>query len=406
MRPAIRTVLVLTCALAIAGSGSVAAGPAIAGPNPATGTVRATHLASAPLSCGSVVTVDTVLHADLIDCPDNGLVVGADGVRIDLNGHRISSDNAVNEHCGADDVCDVGIVNSVGYRNVVIENGSVSDFAVGVLVEGAPENRISHLTMSQSLFSGLIIVDANRTRIQHSTVNANGLTTDQAGIDVFASAGTRIDYDVVSGNGDIGLFAVEGSDSSRIEHSVFADNPETGMILEGSGNVVGNNGFVRNGDGMAVAGDRNVISGNHVTDTLGCDDGECGNAISIEGGSDNLVIGNLIRRAFWGIHLDAFTGLLANTTVRGNLVRDASNDGIVVNLEQVGPVTGTLLDQNRVFGSGDDGIDVNTEDTTVRRNVANQNSDLGIEAVAGVSDGGGNRAAGNGNPLQCTGVNC
>jgi hypothetical protein len=39
-------------------------------------------------------------------------------------------------------------------------------------------------------------------------------------------------------------------------------------------------------------------------------------------------------------------------------------------------------------------------------NIANQNQDLGIEAVPGVIDGGGNRAAGNGNPLQCTNVLC
>jgi len=32
--------------------------------------------------------------------------------------------------------------------------------------------------------------------------------------------------------------------------------------------------------------------------------------------------------------------------------------------------------------------------------------DLGIEAVAGVTDGGGNHAAGNGNPAQCTNVDC
>jgi hypothetical protein len=33
-------------------------------------------------------------------------------------------------------------------------------------------------------------------------------------------------------------------------------------------------------------------------------------------------------------------------------------------------------------------------------------TDLGIEAVAGVLDGGGNRALGNGNPLQCLKVVC
>jgi len=37
---------------------------------------------------------------------------------------------------------------------------------------------------------------------------------------------------------------------------------------------------------------------------------------------------------------------------------------------------------------------------------ASQNVDLGIEAVVGVIDGGGNRAFGNGNPLRCVNVTC
>jgi len=35
-----------------------------------------------------------------------------------------------------------------------------------------------------------------------------------------------------------------------------------------------------------------------------------------------------------------------------------------------------------------------------------RNADLGIEAVFGVIDGGGNRARANGNPLECTNVFC
>jgi hypothetical protein len=34
------------------------------------------------------------------------------------------------------------------------------------------------------------------------------------------------------------------------------------------------------------------------------------------------------------------------------------------------------------------------------------NPDFGIEAVAGVIDGGGNRAWDDGNPLQCLNVDC
>jgi large repetitive protein len=68
--------------------------------------------------------------------------------------------------------------------------------------------------------------------------------------------------------------------------------------------------------------------------------------------------------------------------------------------------TGTLLQNNQVYRFEDDGIDVEAPGTTVRRNAATDNGDLGIEAVSGVIDGGGNTASGNGNPLQCTNVFC
>jgi hypothetical protein len=44
--------------------------------------------------------------------------------------------------------------------------------------------------------------------------------------------------------------------------------------------------------------------------------------------------------------------------------------------------------------------------TTIRKNTANRNGDLGIEAYDGAIDGGDNKAHGNGNPLQCLNVVC
>jgi hypothetical protein len=43
---------------------------------------------------------------------------------------------------------------------------------------------------------------------------------------------------------------------------------------------------------------------------------------------------------------------------------------------------------------------------TLTGNRARRNHDLGIEAVFGVIDGGGNLASGNGDPLQCLSVTC
>ena len=56
--------------------------------------------------------------------------------------------------------------------------------------------------------------------------------------------------------------------------------------------------------------------------------------------------------------------------------------------------------------ANDDGIEVGDAVATLTRNTANNNADYGIEAVLGVTDGGGNRASGNGNAAQCLNVVC
>jgi hypothetical protein len=65
-----------------------------------------------------------------------------------------------------------------------------------------------------------------------------------------------------------------------------------------------------------------------------------------------------------------------------------------------------VLEHNLAFGAGHDGIQVDSAAALLTGNAAFFNHDLGIEAMPGVTDGGGNRAHRNGNPAQCTGVAC
>ena len=57
-------------------------------------------------------------------------------------------------------------------------------------------------------------------------------------------------------------------------------------------------------------------------------------------------------------------------------------------------------------GSADDGFDIASRSAKLTRNRALRNGDLGIEAVRGVIDGGGNIARHNGDPRQCVNVTC
>jgi hypothetical protein len=84
------------------------------------------------------------------------------------------------------------------------------------------------------------------------------------------------------------------------------------------------------------------------------------------------------------------------------VVRRNGGDGFVVRSTD----HHSLLAGNLARRSGDDGFDVESSSTKLARNRAVGNDDLGIEAVFGVIDRGGNRASGNGDPRQCVNVRC
>jgi parallel beta-helix repeat protein len=386
MRLSLVTGLALICSGVTAGSGAAAVGP--------------------QPHCGSVLTRSIVLTRDLTGCPSNGLVIGADDVTLDLNGHTVDGDGTLQDPCPGDQPCDVGIDNSAGHARVTIRDGSIGDFAVGVLVVGAQQNDLRQLSVAGSFFAGIVVVNSSGTRVTSSTVTDNGLTTDSAGIVLFTSQDNRIQANRLSGNGDAGLFAGQ-ADNNLIADNTVGDNTNAGIVLDGSGNDVSRNRVARNGDGIIVTGDGNRIRKNQVQDAVGCSDGGCGFGISLEGGTGNTISGNDVLRANKvAIRVDAFTGSAADTVIRGNLVRGAGVHGIAVDFEHVGPVTDTLVVANIALRAGDDGIHVDSASTTITRNTAVNNTDLGIDAVPGITDGGGNRAAHNGNPLECVNLVC
>jgi hypothetical protein len=355
------------------------------------------------VQCGVTITADTELHSDLVNCPGNGIVIGADGIELDLNGHTIDGDGAL----GCDEFygCDYGVDNTAGHEGVTIENGTIREFATAVFALEANDNRLRSLSASHNVLGGMLLIASPGARIEHNSISDNGLATDQAGLIVFDSGEVRIDQNSVRDNGDIGMFLI-GLGDSRIEKSSVSGNPEAGVILDGAGNEVSNSRWSRNGDGIVVSGDGNTVAGNHVSDTIGCEDG-CGFGISLEGGHGNLISNNIVTRAREAdIRVADFEDeggpAAIGNVVRRNLILDAGVDGVLVE----STATDTLVERNLAIGAGDDGIDVDSAATTVTRNLALRNSDLGIEAVAGVIDGGGNKARRNGDPAQCLGVAC
>lgn len=373
------------------------------------------------VSCGDTISKDTKLHRDLTNCPGDGVVIGADNITLDLNGHKIDGDGAP----GGDDP-DTGIEND-GNQGVTIQKGTVQEFDAGVVLVGAGDNHLRHLSSSENLDFGLILDNVTDGRIERGSFSGNGFS----GVVLIDSDGNRFERNTARGTLHASVFLF-GSDDNRIEKNVLTDNGDgievhesdrndfrkntisrsTGPAIDlsdGSAhNVVEKNRMSNNGDGLtSFEGQDNLISRNTITGTGQLpDQSESGGfGIILDGVDDNSVERNLVvggrGQAIFIASLDSANSSDRNVVSR-NVVNSELSDGILVD----GTATATLLERNTANRSGDDGIDADSPAATLTRNTANRNHDLGIEAVPGVTDGGGNRARGNGNPLQCTTIDC
>ena len=210
---------------------------------------------------------------------------------------------------------------------------------------------------------------------------------------------------------------------------------DSDLTCPGNGLVVGANGVTLDLGGHAISGSgaafstgitaRQDVTLEDVTIRRGTIRG-FDTGVLVEGGGGVAVRGLSITGNVTGIVID----ISFNVVVRHNVIADNSGSGLLAldsNTVRVagndalrnagdgihfgGEVTSSVAEGNVASGNGDDGIEVaefvaGEVPNTLARNLATFNGDLGIEAVAGTIDGGGNRAFGNGNPLQCLNITC
>jgi parallel beta-helix repeat protein len=314
---------------------------------------------TAALSCGDTITVDTTLEADLTDCRSNGIVIAADDITLDLNGHTISGDGKLVRRCPRRQPCDMGVFND-RHDGVTVRNGSLRGFAVGVLVGGVRGNRLVGLSSARNQSFGYVIADSSRTAIRDSSGNDNP-RPDGDGLGVFMSHDLRIVHNSFRRNGQIGIH-IEDSTDNLIQGNEFVHNGDFGIFVQADGNQVRGNHCVRNGAGILVGpGSRNVIAGNRISGG--------GEGIAIEEGRGNVVARNVVARTRRsGVRLGIGDPPIGSTrtVVRRNRVIASGKDGFLVAKSD----RRAVLVGNLARGSGDDGFDINSPSARLRRNRA------------------------------------
>ena len=291
----------------------------------------------------------------------------------------------------------------------------------GVALRGADRSLLRELTITRfpapvELIpgAGIVLSNSNHNRLARSSVDGGGpavlLTASDNNeisrssmhgeICAFCQTGNGLEFVAGSDENTVVDSSVTGaadgthvfdSDGNRIARSDLGGYSGAVLLNNARGTVISRN-TMGSGFGPAVgmlSSDDNLIRGNQSASPIEID----GARNRIEG--NEIPIGSSNFTVAIGIAGDA-------NLVRNNHVGAVFGDGIAV----VSEARQTLVEGNVATESFDDGIDVQAPGTLIRHNTANDNGDLGIEAVPGVIDGGNNRASGNGNPLQCLNVVC
>lgn len=295
------------------------------------------------LGCGSVVTTNVTLTADITGCTGDGLVVGRDGITIDLGRHRLS---------GGLGYSDVAAPGSVGVRigrhdgvtvkgaatdPFALENNEIVGFETAVLLgNGAQNNTVKRLNLRGVRF-GVALRKAGRNTIERNSISfAGGQRPEPCVAGPDAEAGIALidaDRNTIRGNtAQLGLF---------------------GILLQRS--------------------DGNTIAANEAAPTWS--DGNQCDGIALFASNGNKVVDNIA----------------ANDVPHGIRVASGSSDNV--------------LRRNVVFQNGGDGLLVKNATTTLDDNKATRNQGWGINAVRGVT-ASGNGAAENFGPGQCRNVAC
>ncbi len=356
--------------------------------------------------CGMTIRQSTKVKNDLADCIWDGLVIGAAGITIDLDGHTIDG-----KGLGA------GIRND-GFDNVTIKNGRIVDFDYGVALNvGTEKNIVEALILEQNQEAGVSLgtipqpdpvlglptpeqpPSSFQSGVLDNTVRNNQIRANDHAIWLTNNASnTLIKDNEIAAHGNDAIL-VERSHGNRIEANSIEASSGTGIALKGSrDNLVLNNLLEDNGGGGILIGltdgppapdlpsNDNRVEKNTIVESGGSAIEVAGNSKAYVTGND--VIDNIAHRS----NGDGIFLIYANDTlVRGNDVR-ANKGGISLMGSSHNHIE--LNDASESEGTGIS-LEALSLDNVLLRNTSSTNDGDGIYVGDETSGGSGMTVDGN-----------
>ena len=268
---------------------------------------------AAHVSCGDTIYVDTKLDSNLTNCPINGIIIGADGIKLDGNGHTINGQGSGS-----------GIVVS-GRTGVTVKKLRVTEFSIGISLFNSVETVIkrnifstnnrgirlsssSNNTIHQNevldSFLGIRVLSAsndniltgntvsgtiaNAINLQFSSGNVvqkNDVLNNGHGISLFSSSSNTMKQNLAADNSFYGFRIISSSANSFIQNKSERNGVDGFSVEESDDNsFIANFSEMNGGDGFAID---SMASGNAFTSNKAEDNGGFGFLDTSSGGTGN-----------------------------------------------------------------------------------------------------------------------
>jgi parallel beta-helix repeat protein len=190
----------------------------------------------------------------------NAITISANNVTLNLKGHFL-----LGPQSGA------GVSNGVyvgAQQNVIVENGTITGFWNGVLLQGSAFSTVSGIAARGNTFIGILVTSGHNNTLSGCNVSRN----PQVGILCYGAVGT-IANNTANSNGGPGIFV--GGTLILVQGNTANSNGSVGIYVGFSGatsnTVRGNTVEFNGGEGILVAGSQNTIESNTALGNYGSD---------------------------------------------------------------------------------------------------------------------------------------
>lgn len=214
---------------------------------------------SAAPGCGTTVVTSVTLDQDMT-CPGDGLLVGADDIVIDLNGHRLTgagvgvgitvrSHHGVTIQGGTVELFLTGIFITGGSSDVTVTESFFTGNREGVFIIGSSGNTVRRNVAWQNLLRGFMIRPSNAGVRSTNNVVAENLSIDNpSGILNFGQPGNTLEANWIVGSSFAAIDLNDGGAADNvIRHNLLGENAAGIRFMPGwTGNTIQQNWFYAN----------------------------------------------------------------------------------------------------------------------------------------------------------------